>query len=148
MIPSVSFASEFGSFVGNFDDTVDGIMLTSPSGFSSISHLEVSLAGASDSYFWGYLTCNGTQINYWEFSFNSIGSFVFSSDVEYQCANGGLGLVLYSLPDSYADVSAVWNYQVANFHGFTQGELVISFFLTIFMMAGIFTFTINHFIDR
>jgi len=149
-IPAISFASEYGFYQvysGLNDPSLDYQLTPADSNFSSVSNLEISLQdfGAVDFYF--FLTCNGEyeRLFYYVTATSTNGTYVFSPDTVFQCASGGIALSGESNGTNDSSLSINWNYEVANFHGFTQGELVISFFLTIFMMAGVFTFIINHF---
>jgi len=151
--PAISFASEYGFYIqdgGLNQPTLDIQLTPNDSNFSSVSNLEISLQDFGAVDFYVFLACNGDyqRLFYYVTATSTNGTYVFSPDTVFQCASGGISLTGESNGTNDSNLAVNWNYEIANFHGFTQGELVISFFLVIIMMSGVFSFIINHFIDK
>lgn len=145
LIPFISFANEVDFYsptgtpvtqtlIATSTNTLHGLSVQWSTTATTTSSKSIELL-CGENFIWGnvYDTTNGALK-----AVNTQMDYVCSSAIYFKKNNANIVtnvILVYSTGTSTIKIN-----------GFTQGELVISFFLTIFMMAGIFTFIINHFI--
>lgn len=163
LIPFISFAEVKGydSFRDRLTYPVFPVQLTAEnSQYSAITNFQINYQGVLDNNFVAYLLCDFhdtygnfkiLDIVYYLMNGTNEVSFSYKSSIEYQCPAGGITIENDNLSGTN-DWIINWNYSIGTsspiMYGYTQGELTISFFLSIILMAGIFSFIINHLVDK